>query len=135
MIRARIADADAEIDATLAHRYTTPFCADPLDAPMLIKSISKTLAVCDVFDRAPTTPPWITTRCDWARQMLAKLADGELNLPGVEDISGAGIITTSTSDFVPVFGAAPSKDERIDPQRRLLEQSARNMIGLDPEDW
>lgn len=66
--------------------------------------------------------------------ILKKLGDGDLNLPGIEDIGGSGIITTSTSQYTRTFGAVPSEDERLDPQRRLREASDRRLLGLDPKD-
>jgi phage gp36-like protein len=133
MIQARIEDADAEIDAMLAHAYTVPFATDPENTPRMIRMLSKILSVCDVFDRAPTTPEWLTTRCARARELLDKLATGEIILPEVPGLDGSMMVTVS-KNYVPVFGKIPSMNEREDPNLVNREERERGGVGIFTSD-
>lgn len=80
MLRA-IADADGQIDARLSTRYATPFAGGP---PPLVAELSAVLAGANLARRAPTAAaaPY-RGDFDRARDLLAMLATGEAELPGV----------------------------------------------------
>lgn len=120
-IRTMIDRADSIIDGYLAVRYTVPFQSEP-NSPPLIKTLSTDLALLDVFNRMPNTPDWIRDRLTRAFEMLKMLAEGTMVIPGVEV---GERIRTSTEQYVPVFGAVPSLDERYDPNRADDEAGSR----------
>jgi hypothetical protein len=133
-LRVMIDDADAVINARLARLYAVPVSTDPSAAPPLLKMLSSTFALLDVFNRARETPEWITARMTRCDQILADLASGEMALPGVDGVpieqaGGFDQPASTTSGYAPVFGAVPSLDERFDPSRRTDERSDR---GLPP---
>lgn len=131
-IRTMIADADAVIDARLARLYTVPISVDPANAPPLLKMLSSTFALLDVFNRAKETPEWITARMVRCDALLADLASGAMALPGADGTPLAQSTAfdqaaSTTSDYEPVFGGVPSMDEQYDPQRRADERTARGL--------
>ncbi len=138
-LRALIADADALIDAKIARRYQVPVTTDPANAPPLLKMLSTTLALLDVFNRAQTVPDWIKSRLDRADAILTGLSDGSLQLvdaTGVVAPFAVDDLPTSTTDgYVPVFGGVPSITERQDPVRRNDERGARGLPPTWPGDW
>jgi hypothetical protein len=133
-LRVMIADADALIDARLARLYVVPVSTDPAMAPPLLKMLSATFALLDVFNRAKETPEWITARMTRMDAILADLATGDLALV---DVTGTPIAQnagfdqpgSTTSGYVPVFGGVPSTTEQYDPSRADDELSARGLTG------
>lgn len=133
-LRTMLDRASHLIDGMLARRYTVPFCADPSDAPPLVRDICVDLAMLDVLDRAPNTPDWIVRRIERAQHRLDRLAAGDAALVGpdgglVGELTDVGVLTPNTSGYVPVFGAVPSSlTERADPARAADEASARGAV-------
>ncbi len=130
-LRTLIADADAMIDAVTGPRYAVPFATDPTTTPPIIRFLSKTLAMVDVFDRSPNTPEWVTRRIDRAQTTLNLIADGTLAVVAagggqIAEQSNFDVIRSTTSGYIPVFGAKPSLGENVDPTRADDEATARD---------
>lgn len=117
--------ADNLINAALARRYAVPFTGDPNAAPPLIRQLSATLAFIEVIDRSPGTPEWLLRKIERAQELLKMLADGELTLPGIVEVSAFNGVRSSTEDYVPTFGVASSITERVDPDRITADESER----------
>jgi phage gp36-like protein len=124
-----IDQAAAMIDAALGRRYTVPFAAMP-NTPPIIRWIAATLALLEVVDRSPATPEWVLRKIQRAEKQLELLASGELTVPGATERTDIGGIQTTTEDYVPVFGAVPSLDERWDPNRARDEAAERGITLL-----
>ena len=128
-LRLLINDADAYINARLAGRYNVPFAGAP-NAPPLIATLSRILAVADVLDRSQTAADWVIRRLERAYMTLDQLATGDLvlvdaagnRIPIRTDI---GTPHSTTEGFVPTFGVAPTISETVDPVRADLEDAAR----------
>ena len=95
-----IEDADEEIDSFLAVRYSLPFST----APRLARKFSVDIAVCNLYARRPgTIPDERAKNCDRAREMLEKIAGGDLRLdvPEPAEDADTGVhVTTSKSDRI-----------------------------------
>lgn len=133
-LRVMIADADALIDARLARLYVVPVSTDPANAPPLLKMLSATFALLDVFNRAKETPEWITARMTRADAILADLATGDLALVGTDGSpiaqnAGFDQPASTTSGYVPVFGGVPSTSESYDTSRLSDELAERGLPG------
>ena len=115
--------ADAVIDTYLNANYSVPLTV----VPEIIKQISVDLALASIFDRSPTSPEWLIRLVERAQDLLKAFADGSLTLPGVNQATDTGIVRSNTdkANYVPVFGAIPSLNERFDPQRALDEDNDR----------
>lgn len=130
-LESRIADGDAFIDAALARRYMVPVAGTPETAPPLIRSLSKIMAMMDVFERSQNTPAWITRRIEWAQETLLALRDGQLQLVDtggnrIIQRTDIGVVQSSTSGYTPTFGVAPALSETVDPDRANDEEDARD---------
>ena len=126
-LRVFIARADAIIDAYLARTYTVPFATDATSTPALIRNLSTDLAMLDVLHRMPETPEWVRDRITRAYELLKMLANGEISVPGAAEATDTGVVQSTTSGYVPTFGAAASLDERVDPSRAEDESDARDV--------
>ena len=94
-----IADADEEIDAYLALRYSLPFST----TPELIRKFSVDLAICNLYARRAhlNIPETRKDKCSRARRMLEKIAAGgmRIDVPEPAKTSTGGIaVTTSKAD-------------------------------------
>lgn len=104
-VTAEIANADSEIDAKLANRYTVPFIA-PI--PELIHSLSIDIAayLCDLRFRGARElssdlhPFYLRYRR--ALDMLEKLTLGSLELPNIEldEAGGASVVNPYTGELM-----------------------------------
>lgn len=108
-VDAAIADADEEIDAFLAIRYSMPFDA----TPAMVLRLSADLTVCNLYARRAhlDLPKQWETRCAQARRMLEKLADGRmaLDVPEPATDSDGGVETIAASSDR-VFSIGRSSD-------------------------
>ncbi len=121
-----IADADGIIDAYLARRYAVPLASIP-NTPRVIRTISATLALIDVIDKNPATPDWVMRKIERAWKLLEAIANGDMAIPGVVEVSTTGGVQSSTADFEPTFGAQPSIHEHVDWDRQDAESDARGI--------
>jgi phage gp36-like protein len=126
-----IENGDAIIDSALAERYAVPFAATPAQTPPVIRFISTMLALTDVLDRMPETPPWLLRRIERASNWLDRLAKGEGAIVGVDGVivesrSDRTQVASTTSGYTPIFGVQPSLDEEVDPDRADAEARARD---------
>lgn len=129
-LRTLIADADAMIDARLSQRYAVPFAGTPQTTPPIIRSLSRVLAVADVFDRSQTAADWVIRRIERAYATLDAIAAGDLL---VVDTAGnrvplrgdIGVPHSTTEGYIPTFGVGPTINETVDPFRALDEDNAR----------
>lgn len=135
-LRVLIADGDAYINARLATRYAMPIAFNPDTTPPIIKRLSATFALLDVFDRSQNTPEWIRNRFERESAILDMLATGEMVI--VTDDGGLipqestiDVPNSTTKDYVPVFGGVPSLTERYDPERANDEVTDRG-LPVDP---
>lgn len=113
-------DAEAEINATLAKRYTVPVTGSP---PML-HTIAVTLGLGHVLEQRVFTAgsiddsPW-PARFKEVRELLKRLADGEMTL-----ISSAGEVVGANSSVTEVWSNTqsylPTNTER-GPRRDLID--------------
>jgi phage gp36-like protein len=125
-LRTMIARADALIDAYCGQRYGVPFATDPASTPALVKMLSVDLAMLDVFNRMERMPDWIRDRITRAYELLQKISEGLIVVPGVGENLDAGVIRSTTSGYQPIFGAVPSLGETFDPDRADDEGDARD---------
>jgi len=80
-----IADADAEIDSYLTGRYSTPVAS----ATPLLKRLSVSIAIFLLSSRPGLRPTEDDKRrYDADRQLLTRLRDGQISLPGVSERTG-----------------------------------------------
>jgi len=90
-----IADADEEIDAYAAMRYSLPFDT----TPALLRRMSVDLAICSLYLRRPhlEIPESRRERCSADRKLLEQIAKGylKLDVPDPTADADAGIETTS----------------------------------------
>ncbi len=120
--------AGSIIDAFLSNRYPVPFAqfdATP-PTPGIIKTICIDLTLMDLFDRMPgPAPDWIIRRTERAYELLKMIADTTIDVPGIAENAEQDILRSTTSQYVPVFGAKPSLGERVDINRTRAERDAR----------
>lgn len=94
-----IADADEEIDAYLAVRYSLPFGT----TPNLVRKYSVDLAICNLYARRQGAPEDRADRCEQVRKDLDKIAQGKMALdvpdPAQDDDAGPRA-TTSRDDRI-----------------------------------
>jgi hypothetical protein len=138
--RTLIAKAGNRIDAALARRYPVPFTTEPTLAPPLIRDLAAEMAAIDAFDRSPETPEWIIHRRKELADTLRAILDGDLAVVGADggvipERTDIGTITSTTSQYTPVFGGAKSLDERTDPGRRSDEGAQRGYGSGVYDDW
>lgn len=100
-----IAQAEGLIDAYLSERYIVPLSSTSLSP--LITRIAADLAICDMLvDKLPTVPEFAVRRCVDAKELLKKLAKGELDLPLAtlaNTTGGEFEIWSTTMEYHPVF--------------------------------
>lgn len=116
--------AGAIVDSMLSGRYSTPFATTP-DTPAIVREVVEDLALLDLIDRFPNAPDWIIRRAERAWEILRMLRDGTMDVPGGEELSGSEGLRSTTRNYVPTFGVAPSVDERVDPNRADDERTDR----------
>lgn len=95
-IAAAIADADAFIDGHLRTHYDVPLAT----TPVLIRKLSKDLAIFYLFQRRSAAfelPEWLTASHQDARDTLALLRKGELDL-GVEPVPAESAAAVAAYD-------------------------------------
>lgn len=124
--------ADAIIDSALAYRYIVPFAQAP-GSPPIINYVSSTIALRELLDRGPETVDWVVREGERAWEILQKLANGEMAVVGVGGTvvpqnPDIGTIRSSTADYTPTFGVAPSISEGVDPDRAEDESTAREPL-------
>ncbi len=105
-----IADADAEIDAYCAGRYTVPFST----VPAVIKKLSVDIAVYNLYSRCPSeeeTPPVRQERYKYALKMLESISKGTITL-GVfpEPTGGTEQIKSSRTKADRTFSTGKTSD-------------------------
>jgi phage gp36-like protein len=122
-----IDDADGIIDSYLARRYAVPVATTPASTPRIIRTISATLALIDVVDKNPATPEWVARKLERAWKLLEAIANGDMTIPGVVELSTSGGIQSSTADYEPTFGSQPSIHEHVDWDRQDAERDARGI--------
>jgi len=92
-----IADADEEIDAYLAVKYSLPFST----TPNLVRKLSVDLAICNLYARRDDTlPETRKERCREARAFLDRVAKGvaKLDVPDPAADSDQGVAVTTVKD-------------------------------------
>ena len=122
-----IDDADGLIDAYLCRRYGVPFPSIPA-TPRVIRTLSATLALIDVIDKAPTTADWVVRKIERAWTTIEALAAGDMGIPGIVELDALSGVQSSTSGYEPTFGANPSIREHVDWDRKQAESDARGDI-------
>lgn len=87
-----IVDAQAEIDAALAHLYTVPF-ADYPDTPSIIREICQDIAayLCMLQAQGGVEVPKdhpVRLRYERKKAILDRIASGDQTVPGVDEETG-----------------------------------------------
>lgn len=116
-----IVRAESIVDAYLASRYSVPFSP----VPAIIKQVTIDIAALDLFDRCQQAAEWIVRRWQSAMDILKMLQSGDMAIPGVAVLTTIDTPTSTTKDYVPVFGVEPSLREQVDPNRIDAEDEAR----------
>lgn len=98
VVAAAIEDADEEVDAFLAVRYSLPLAT----VPALVRRISGSLAICQLYSRRShlKLPESWKDKCDRARRLLETIAKGTLALGAPDPPADAdgGVEATHTTD-------------------------------------
>lgn len=84
------ADADNEIDAALADRYSVPFAAigDATPTPQVIQTVSNILTVYYLVIRRQAQGVSAEEYRDLADRWLSRLRSGEYSVPGATELTG-----------------------------------------------
>lgn len=116
------AKADALIDSYIASRVTLPLVAP---YPPIIQHVAQDLTLYYLLrtgffdgvagnDKATTDKLW-----EDCMDLLGKLKDGDIEIPGTGTITDEDQISSTTEDYTPVFDMGDDTDFVVDPD--LLE--------------
>jgi phage gp36-like protein len=107
-------DADNEIDAALAQKYTVPFDTYP-ETPGIIQTVSNNLTAANIFEKRHANGVNESTYREKAETLLARLIDGTYEVPGAAKVSataGSVGIRHTVDSTGPVFaGYDPDYDD------------------------
>lgn len=125
-----IAGAEGYVDAYLAHRYVTPVSSP---SP-LITQITADLAIFQIMtERLPNLPDWLNKRYERCQDMLSKIAEGKMLVPGATAVTTGGdnYAWAANMHHHPIFEPSiPIEEQTVDKQRKD-EQATERSVDAD----